>query len=227
MLDIHCHLLPGVDDGAQNPEMTRQMMLQAINAGVTCAVATPHVYKIEDFSKIPPAYRTARGIARQAGLGLVGGMELSYRALSAFTPEDMGACCMVGTRSFLLELSNAVLLPRWEAVLSEFVQHGYYPIIAHPERYEYIQKDLQVALEMRSYGCELQIDAHELFAGRFSQRQRTARKLLEEGLVDYIASDAHLPEHYGRLERARKQFGSQWPRHGRVEKALLQGGSVQ
>ena len=64
---------------------------------------------------------------------------------------------------------------------------------------------------MISYGCELQVDAGGLMAGLFSAERKTARKLLSEGMVSYIASDAHRPEHYATFEKVWRTFKGEWP----------------
>ena len=88
---------------------------------------------------------------------------------------------------------------------------GYLPIIAHPERYFYVQKDMGIAREMMDYGCELQVDAGGLLAGPWSAEQKTARKLLERGMASYIASDAHRPEQYTVYGKVFRKFRDEWP----------------
>ena len=124
--------------------------------------------------------------------------------------------CLAGTPCILLEFSNERLVPDWEILLTEIVDKGYMPIIAHPERYTYIQKDLGIAEEMISYGCELQVDAGGLLAGLFTAERKTARKLLSEGMVSYIASDAHRPEHYATFEKVWRTFKGEWPQENQL-----------
>ena len=86
------------------------------------------------------------------------------------------------------------------------------PIIAHPERYTYIQMDIGIAEEMLVYRCELPVDAGGVMAVLFSAERKTARKLLSEGMVSYIDSDAHRPEHYATFEKDWRMFKGEWPR---------------
>lgn len=216
MIDMHVHVLPGVDDGAKDAEMTRAMMQRAADAGITLAIATPHVYRVEDQSRNRLALRTARSIAHENGVALNMGCEFNYRALRASGTRELEGFCLGKTRCLLLEFANDHLMPRWDAVISEIMDNGYLPIIAHPERYSYIQRDFGIAQEMSDLGCEMQLDACGLMAGLMSAERRTARKLLKEGLASYIASDAHRPEDYDDFERAMKVFRGEWPRENRL-----------
>ncbi|MBE5798428.1 MAG: hypothetical protein E7321_00550 [Clostridiales bacterium] len=216
MIDMHVHILPGVDDGAKDADMTRAMMKRAADAGITFMVATPHVYRVEDQLRNRRALRVARNIAHEAGLKLNLGCEFNYRALIESGTQELDAFCLSGTKCLLLEFGCDHLMPRWDAVVSEMMDNGYLPIIAHPERYSYIQRDFGIALEMSSLGCEMQVDACGLMAGMLSAERRTARKLLKEGLVSYVASDAHSPEDYDDFEKAYRTFRGEWPRKSRL-----------
>ncbi|MBQ8619635.1 MAG: phosphoesterase [Clostridia bacterium] len=220
MIDMHVHILPGVDDGAKDADMTRAMMRRAADAGITFIIATPHVYRPEDQLRNRGALRLARNIAHEHGALLNMGCEFNYRALRASGTKDLDGFCLSGTRCLLLEFANDHLMPRWDAVISEIMDNGYLPIIAHPERYSYIQRDFGIAQEMSDLGCEMQVDACGLMAGLLSAERRTARKLLKEGLVSYIASDAHTPEDYDDFEKAYRTFRGEWPRGSRLTAQL-------
>jgi len=216
MIDMHVHILPGVDDGAKNADMTRLMVRRAADAGITSMVATPHVYRMNDQLSNRRALRAARSIAHESGISLNLGCEFNYRALRESGASQLDDFCLGATKCLLLEFANDHLMPRWEAVISEVMDNGYLPIIAHPERYAYIQRDFAVAQEMCDLGCEMQVDACGLMAGLLSAERRTARKLLGEGLVSYIASDAHRPEDYDDFEKAYRTFRGEWPRKNRL-----------
>ena len=216
MIDMHVHILPAVDDGAKDEAMTRAMMRRAADAGITFMVATPHVYRVEDHLHNRRTLRTARRIAYENGVALNLGCEFNYRALRESGTKELDDFCLSGTRCLLLEFSNEHLMPRWDAVISEIMDNGYLPIIAHPERYAYIQRDFGIAQEMSDLGCEMQVDACGLMAGLLSAERRTARKLLKEGMVSYIASDAHTPEDYDDYEKALRTFRGEWPKKNRL-----------
>ncbi|MBQ4264943.1 MAG: hypothetical protein IJB85_05475 [Clostridia bacterium] len=216
MIDMHVHILPGVDDGARDMDMTREMMRRAADAGIRMIVATPHVYRMDDQQRNRRMLRLGRSIAHECGIALNMGCEFNYRAILRAGTQELDAYCLAGTRSILLEFACDHILPRWDAIVSEMMDHGYLPIIAHPERYRYIQRDLGVAQEMCDLGCELQVDAGGLLAPLLSDERRTARKLLKEGMVSYVASDAHRPADYDNYEKARRTFRGEWPCENRL-----------
>ena len=220
MIDMHVHILPGVDDGAKDAEMTRAMMRRAADAGITFMIATPHVYRVEDQIRHRGALRAARSLAHENGVKLNLGCEFNYRALRGSGTQELDAFCLGATKCLLLEFANDHLMPRWDAVISEIMDNGYLPIIAHPERYSYIQRDFGIAQEMSDLGCEMQVDACGLMAGLLSAERRTARKLLKEGMVSYIASDAHTPDDYDDFEKAYRTFRGEWPRASRLTAQL-------
>ena len=222
MIDMHVHILPGVDDGATDAEMTKAMMRRAADAGITTMFATPHVYSAEDLLSDHSSLRTARSIAHENGIALNLGCELNYRALLKTGLQQLGDYCLGGTKCLLLEFGNQYLIPGWDVAISEIMDCGYLPIIAHPERYSYIQRDIGLAQEMTQLGCEMQVDAGGLLAPMLSKERKTARKLLKEGLVSYIASDAHRPQDYDDFEKAYRIFRGEWPRENRLN-ALLRG----
>ena len=223
MIDIHCHVLPGVDDGARNEKETNEMLARAADAGISSVVCTPHVYHPENQVDNRRALLKSRDIAHANGVSPSMGCEFNYRALAKVKDYALSPFCLAGTPCILLEFSNDRLFPDWEIALTEIVERGYLPIVAHPERYSYIQKDIGVAQELLSFGCELQLDAGGLMAGMFSAERKTARKLLAEGMVSYIASDAHRPEHYKTFEKAVETFRHEWPKENQLtaQMALL------
>lgn len=220
MIDIHAHVLPGVDDGAKDEAMCARMLARAADAGVTAIVCTPHVYRPDDLARAQECVPAARALAHGQKIRLYAGCEFNYRVLAKEHVAALAPYCLAGTRCLLLEFSNDRLMPGWEPMISDMLDAGLWPIIAHPERYLYIQRDWGVAEEMLSLGCELQVDAGGLLAGLFSAERKTARRLLSEGMVSYVASDAHRPEHYDVLAKAHRLFRDEWPEENRLSGEL-------
>lgn len=220
MIDMHTHVLPSVDDGAKDEKMSSEMLARAKDAGVSSIVCTPHVYRPQDHERNRLAIPAARKLAHAQGIRLFGGCEFNYRALIKTGIDRVGGFCLAGTKCLLLEFSNDHLVPGWEPLLSDLVEAGYLPIIAHPERYSYVQRDIGLAEGMLELGCELQLDAGGLLSNMFSAERKTARKMLEQGMVSYIASDAHRPEDYDTFFKAYKTFGSEWPKENRLVQEL-------
>ena len=213
MLDIHAHILPQVDDGAKSRRQALQMLLAARDVGIDILVATPHLYKPqEDLARITDAYYWLKPRAQAVGIHLLKGFEISYKVLLDLPCSELGRYCISGTNILLLELDSFHLFPHWANVLGSLVQAGYEPVIAHPERYVYIQDHLDVIEEMRKQGCRMQIDAHAFLKPPWSTERYTARKLMNNGAMDYIATDAHDPQDYRQMRAVMRRFQKHLPR---------------
>ncbi|WP_293818011.1 CpsB/CapC family capsule biosynthesis tyrosine phosphatase [uncultured Parolsenella sp.] len=208
MRDIHCHILPGVDDGARDLDESLRMWEAAKAVGVTSIVCTPHCRSpYFDYEKMWNAYHLLKD---QVGdFPLYMGFEVNVaklRELGMGWAERMG--CQ-GSSNFLLELQVSAT-PRdfdeYEGMIFQLQGMGYTVIIAHPERYHAIQKDISLAERFVDMGCKLQASADFIAGGRLGKEKRPARKLFEDNLYSYIASDAHRVEHYKYLEKACEKY---------------------
>lgn len=222
MLDVHAHILPGVDDGAADDAMAAEMLKAARRAGIEKIVATPHVNRKIVSDSIGSAFGRLRGLAKGLGIQLVSGCELSVYALAGFSisPATLSPFAIGETHVILLEFPGDVPPVDWEYLVSDIMRSGFHVIIAHPERCRYVAKDLAVARSLIHYGCELQLDAQSFLNGWFSPELRAAKKLLDSGCASYIASDAHRPEDYESLLAVRRRLGGSWPSGGRLEKLI-------
>ena len=219
MLDIHAHLLPGVDDGADGDQMALEMLKAARRAGIDRIVATPHVRRMRTVEQIQPVYERTKILAEEYGILLASGCELSICALAGRTisPEALAPYQIGDTGFVLLEFPADSLPVEWEYLLSDIRRSGFRAIIAHPERYRYVCENPAVALGFLRYDCELQLDAKSFLCGRFSAQRRAAERLLRSGVVSYIASDAHCPKDYDAHFAVRSRLGRRWPSEGLIE----------
>lgn len=214
MRDIHCHILPGVDDGARDLEESLRMVEAAREAGVSSMVCTPHCRRpYFDYETMWDAYRTL--CAEAPDMPMLMGFEVNIEKLREL---GMGWAARLGcgmrepgdtASQFLLELSTHATqrdFDDYEREIYELQARGFEVIIAHPERYRVIQKDVELARRLVRMGCRLQASADFVAGGRFGRERRPARRLFEENLYTYIASDAHRPEHYAYLKRACEEY---------------------
>ncbi len=203
MFDIHCHILPGVDDGARTPAETSQMLIAARNAGISHIVCTPHC-RFSDFDPtlIQQQFRIFSEHAAQMGIRSTLGYEVHWKKLAELGIETAPKLCIGSSNLLLLEFSDTHLPASWQRMVHAIQRQGITVVIAHPERYLPIQDNLDLAYELKNMGCRLQLSANFVEGGRFDKRRRTAKALLKEDLVDYLASDAHRPEHYAVFTRA-------------------------
>ncbi|MGI6106222.1 MAG: tyrosine-protein phosphatase [Raoultibacter sp.] len=208
MRDIHCHILPGVDDGARDLEASLAMLDAAKRAGITSIVCTPHVRDpYFDYDAMREAYEVLR--AHAGGFPLAMGWEVNHAKLMELGMEWAEQLCFEGTNEFLLELSSrcrAHDFEVYERTIFELQGMGYTVIIAHPERYLAIQEDVEIARDLVRMGCKLQASADFVAGGRLGREKKHAKKLFEENLYSYIASDAHCVDHYACFAEARETY---------------------
>lgn len=211
MVDIHSHVLPGIDDGARDARESEEMLKEAAASGVSILYATPHAKKRVDRQATQAAYEATAAQALRYGIRLRLGFEVLYDLLVRLDPDEMPHYCYQNSKTLLLEFHTHIIPHRWEYTLSGLKQAGYQVIIAHPERYRFIQDKPAIAMEMRGYGAMLQLDAGSLAAKPWDKARRTAQRLLEEGQVSFIASDAHEPEGYRLYGTLRQKLSKTWP----------------
>ncbi|MEE8721692.1 MAG: CpsB/CapC family capsule biosynthesis tyrosine phosphatase [Eggerthellaceae bacterium] len=211
MWDIHCHILPGVDDGSPSMDYSMKMFAAARKAGVTGIVCTPHCRDpYFDYQKMWASYHTFK---RNVGnFPVLMGFEVAYQKLVSLGVHEWAPYLGIqGTDRFLLELdTNATedTFKGYETVIYELQTLGFRVIIAHPERYEAIRKNPSLARRLIDWDCELQASADFIAGGRLGNSKRSAKTLLKEGAYSYIASDAHTVNHYSLLSRSMERYGS-------------------
>lgn len=201
MVDIHCHILPEVDDGAWDLEASLEMVRIAVRCGVRRIIATPHFKGVPaSLEQLPDIYRQFRmleGAIRREGLAL----ELLPGAEVLCVPQTLelarrGQLPPLGeSRYVLVEFYFDASGEFLDVTLEELCRCGYTPIVAHPERYGAVQRDPDLAGRWFRRGVVLQINKGSVL-GAFGRRaEETALRLLHRGLAHVLASDAHSPEH--------------------------------
>lgn len=210
MRDMHCHILPGVDDGAQDMSASLAMLAAAKEAGVTSMVCTPHCRDpYFDYNAMWDAFEEFAPMAQAEGVIATMGFEVNHAKLMDLGYGWIDRLAFDNGREFLLELSSRATkahFAEYERTIFEIQSRGYEVIIAHPERYQAIQKDVSIARDLVRMGCRLQASADFVAGGRLGAERKPAKMLFEENLYSYIASDAHRPEHYKLLAHARKTY---------------------
>lgn len=198
MIDLHCHMLPGIDDGAADLEMALAMARMSAADGVRTIACTPHIY--------PGMYEnTASGI--RAALGAFQ-IELDERGISLrlvigadvhLDPNLLGAIragrvpTLADSRYLLLEPPHHVAPPRFEESVFQLAAAGYVPVITHPERLTWIGEHFEMFKRLVKAGAWMQVTAGSA-TGRFGRAPKYwAERMLNEGLVHILATDAHDP----------------------------------
>ena len=212
MRDLHCHILPGVDDGARDIEESLQMFHAAREAGITSITCTPHCR--DPYFDYLPMWRAFRAFESAVHhidetFPLQMGFEVNYAKLMELGLDWAEKLHYNGTNEFLLELEVNVRSSRYgdyERTIWQLQGMGYDVIIAHPERYLAIQRDIGLAEELVHMGCKLQASTDFLKGGRLGRERRPAIRMLKMGLYTYLASDAHRAAHYDYFEEAVRRW---------------------
>jgi len=205
--DIHCHILYGVDDGSGSLDESISMLHAAYACGIETVICTPHVYSAEDdLRKIRNVFKTVRAEADRIGIQLRQGYECNYRLMLETEAADMRAYRFEDTDILLLEPPSGYLPDLWENRIYDLQNEGIEVIIAHPERCRDFQESISLARRMAEIGCRLQVSACDLFGGFFSAYKKTALKMINEGLISFIASDAHCVGDFRYYLKAMKRY---------------------
>lgn len=198
--DLHCHILPGLDDGAFSLDETLNMAEVAARHGTAYIVCTPHIYPDVPYSleAYCETYFHVSEIVKQAGLGvqLLPGQEIFFdedyeETLELLEDEQL----LTLNRSVypLIEFDPAIHEEDATAVIGRIMAMGMIPIVAHPERYEFVAEDTERLRRMKQAGALLQVNKGSVTGGFGREAARIAQWMLRERLVDVAASDAHSP----------------------------------
>lgn len=200
LIDLHCHLLPGIDDGAPDIETALEMARIAVADGIETIACTPHIYPGLYENNGPDILRRVidlQGLLDDAGipLTLVAGCD-AHLTPSMVAELDAGHIpTLAGSRYFLFEPPHHVAPPRLDQAVLATMAAGYMPIITHPERLSWIESHFETMKSLAAAGAWMQLTAGSI-TGRFGKRpQYWSERMLDEGLVHLIATDAHNLRH--------------------------------
>jgi len=194
--DIHCHILPGVDDGAKNMEETRRMLLIAYEEGIRIVVATPHFIvgskntKVENLKVI---YEEVKQIAESAlkEFHIILGNELFYCPDIIEALKKGEALTIDDTRYILVEFLPSATFREIRDGLNHCIYSGYIPILAHAERYQCLNKDYKLVNNFIKLGAYIQINISSMLKGHSNTSRKLCEKLLEREWVHFLGTDAH------------------------------------
>ena len=202
MIDLHAHILPGLDDGAQNLEESLEMARMAEESGVTDLVATPHSNQRGRFENDDPQllqqelefFRAALR-AEHIVLRVHLGMEIFSSSDWWERIEDGKLISLAGSQYYLVEFSFEEDPEIATDRLEQLLQHGIVPVIAHPERYSCVQESPALVYQWMRMGCRTQMNKGSMM-GRFGRdAEDTAHELLRCDLATCMATDAHGVQH--------------------------------
>ena len=217
-VDIHNHSLFGVDDGPEQVEETKAMLRHALKQGAEAIVFTPH-YRHGMFhypaERIQAHYEILQPFAKELGINIYLGCE--YHVNSNIIEAFQAKRCQTLAESdyVLMEYSYTTEYSYIAEYTSRMVSCGFFPVIAHAERYKCIQKKPSLCVELSNRGALIQINADSVLGiAGFSEKQ-CCKKILKNGWADIIASDAHnMTDRECNMERCKgyveKKYGNDY-----------------
>jgi protein-tyrosine phosphatase len=227
MIDLHCHLLPGIDDGPQTLEESLQLCRIAAADGITHAICTPHIHPgrwentresiARDCSKLQRAL-DERSIPLQ--LGYAAEVRLTDQIMQQIQANQIPFYGEVdGYQVMLLEFPHGHIIPGSDKLVAWLMNRNIRPLIAHPERNKQVMKDPRVLQVFIESGCWLQLTGGSVL-GSFGERARAiAHQLLEDDAVTVLASDGHNAQ--SRQPALKQVFASVAGRYGRKKASQL------
>lgn len=194
--DMHCHILPGLDDGSKDMEQTMSMIKIAYSEGVRLIIATPHYHigKVKvDISEAKKLIETIKESIKEKypDLEIYCGQEIYYYSEAMEDIENKRAATMAGSEYVLLEFSTDVSYTEITSAIYDTTSHGYHPILAHIERYECLAKRPDRIAELIEAGAYMQVNAKTVAGEYGKQIQKFIKKLLKKEYIHFISSDAH------------------------------------
>ena len=227
--DIHMHLIPGVDDGASNLDMSMAMLAMAKEEGIQTIFATPHYGScsciMTSFDDVEQQYSKLK---EKAGalfpdMRIFRGNEIYYEDDCIENWIEQGkACSMEHSKYILLEFNHYCPSSKIEHALLSVLEKDWWPILAHTERYPQFHGNLAAIERLCKSGVYLQINAYSLEEEKNSSIKNCARQLSENELVHFIGSDAHRDYHRPPSMRSGVDFLYEKCRKGYVDE-LVQG----
>lgn len=203
MIDLHCHLLPGIDDGPESLDEAIALAAHAVKSGITYAVVTPHVHVGRYENDLPSISRDLAKFQAELDslkialkLGLGGEVRLGAEIMDLVSENRIPFLGeRDGYRIMLLEFPHGHVPLGADKFVAWLLKNRIRPLIAHPERNREIMDDVNKLTPFVTMGCMLQVTAGSV-EGRFGEHARErAVDLLRRGWVSVLASDAHNLEH--------------------------------
>ncbi|TDS13718.1 tyrosine-protein phosphatase [Sphingobacterium paludis] len=207
-VDMHSHILPGIDDGCKTAEDSLSLLSRLSALGLQTFYFTPHIYQDmypNTHSSIDGAYATLQqGSPSDSFAGYAAEYMVDGHFERRLEREEEPLLTLPG-KHVLIEMSYIQESKNIEKVIFDLQIKGYRPILAHPERYVFYHENPKALERYKDLGCLLQLNILSIFGYYGSREKKTAKYLLDRGLIDFVGTDAHHERHVQMLERGLKK----------------------
>lgn len=220
LVDLHCHILPYVDDGAFDKEESAALIDMFVSQGVQAVCATPHLrkgmFETPD-EEIKKQFSRMKKRAKDAGIPIRFFLSREYHADNLFYEHlKKGEIITLGKgNTILIEFSNVHTEENISRCIQRIIRFGYTPLIAHVERYKALTNDIEKINILIDEGAKIQVNAGSILGREGKKQAKWTHELLDQKLVHVVASDAHDPEKRPpELEKCReyleKKYGEEY-----------------
>lgn len=194
--DMHCHILPKLDDGSKNMEQTINMLKIAQSENIKYMICTPHYHLgrvVAPYADCEERIEQVREVIKENNLDiqLHLGAEICYFDEAVEEIENSNIHTMVGTNYVLVEFNPSVEYVRISEAVNELCMAGYIPIIAHIERYDCMVMELDRCEKLIEAGALIQVNASSVLGNYGSDIKKFIKKMMSEKMVSFVSTDAH------------------------------------
>ena len=225
MIDIHSHILPGIDDGASNFDASIDMMRELCEQGITDVIATPHYIDETIYTSAMPENLVLLNKLKkkmcEAGLkmNIYLGNEIYINGRIDELIKNREASGLADSKYLLVELSMSGDHPQYEDILKDLMDQGYKVVLAHPERYVSFQNDFEAIEHIYNMGVLLQCNIGSIVGQYGKKAKKTVKKLARKKMIFAFGTDIHHCRGVGMIEDAKKKL-SKYYGEAEMEKVL-------
>jgi protein-tyrosine phosphatase len=200
MIDIHTHILPGVDDGSSSVKESLEMLKIAEENGTTDLILTPHcnipgMFKNYKSDALLEHFNMLKDLANDEGISvnLYNGMEIFLTEESPLHYQTDRYISLNNSRYLLVEFDFDANPDFALDMLNHLANLDCTPIVAHPERYYFVLDNPSLVKDFKNIGCKLQLNRSSILGGFGKKIQKLSHLFLKNGFIDFVASDSHSP----------------------------------
>tara|TARA_B100000683_G_C12437310_1_gene534455 strand:- start:422 stop:1204 length:783 start_codon:yes stop_codon:yes gene_type:complete len=206
LVDMHSHLIPGIDDGVETYEEAIEIIKSMMHAGYRKLITTPHVMSDgypNTTEIILSGFETLKNKVEEEGLEIDLEVAAEYYVDAHFESlVNKGDILTIGDNNVLIEFSYLNKPINYKDILVTLFEKGYKPILAHPERYVFLQNDKSGFDELKDMGVQFQLNLFSLIGLYDRASQYHGRRLIEKEMVDYLGTDIHRSHQIKHFKRA-------------------------
>ena len=212
MIDIHSHLLYGVDDGAKTIDESVDIIRNLYKNGITDIILTPHYIEYSSYNsnkksnleKLDSLKKKLKEEGINVNLYLGNEIYINNNILSLLNKGEISS--LNDSKYLLIELPMSGKYDNYVEIFKELIENGYKVILAHPERYNTFKKDINLIYELKNIGVLMQCNIESILKTYGKDSYKTIKKLAKNKLINFIASDIHHKKDYEYINKARNKF---------------------